>query len=79
MPQGEFYIEAHHIRPLADNDGASVQTDSKNDFAFLCSNCHRMVHRHLAKLPKDDRAKETSAEKKELLETYRQILLKMKK
>lgn len=76
MPQGEFYIEAHHIHPLADNDGASIQTDPKNDFAFLCSNCHRMVHRHLAKLSKDERARETSAKKKDLLKSYKQNLLK---
>ena len=40
---GEGFIECHHLLPL------SVAQQSKpklKDIALLCSNCHRMVHRH---------------------------------
>ncbi len=42
---GKNYIEAHHLRPLASLKGSKVALDPKGDFAVLCSNCHRMVHR----------------------------------
>jgi len=42
---GRDYIEAHHLRPLASLRGKKVALDPRNDFAVLCSNCHRMVHR----------------------------------
>jgi 5-methylcytosine-specific restriction protein A len=42
---GEGYIEAHHLRPLASLKGTRVPMDPANDFAVLCSNCHRMIHR----------------------------------
>lgn len=42
---GAGYIEAHHLRPLASLKGAKVHLDPKADFAVLCANCHRMVHR----------------------------------
>lgn len=42
---GKGYIEAHHLRPLASLKGTRIAMDPKNDFAVLCSNCHRMVHR----------------------------------
>ncbi|UVC11191.1 DUF3578 domain-containing protein [Rhizobium sp. TH2] len=45
--RGKHYIEAHHIKPLSSLiEGAPVEYDIKNDFTVLCSNCHRMVHRH---------------------------------
>lgn len=42
---GAGYIEAHHLRPLASLKGLKVALDPASDFAVLCSNCHRMVHR----------------------------------
>ena len=40
------YIEAHHLVPLADiPEGESVELEPKKDFAVLCANCHRTVHR----------------------------------
>jgi 5-methylcytosine-specific restriction protein A len=42
---GRGYIEAHHLRPVASIKGTRVTMDPKRDFALLCSNCHRMVHK----------------------------------
>lgn len=42
---GKDYIEAHHLKPLASLKGMKVAMDPKNDFAVLCANCHRMIHR----------------------------------
>ncbi len=43
---GEGFIEAHHLRPLASlNENEPVRLDVEADFAVLCSNCHRMIHR----------------------------------
>jgi 5-methylcytosine-specific restriction protein A len=43
---GHQYIEAHHLTPLASlPEDIEVPVDPKTDFAVLCSNCHRMVHR----------------------------------
>lgn len=43
---GDGYIEAHHLIPLHTLDeGASVRMNVKEDFAVLCSNCHKIVHR----------------------------------
>lgn len=43
---GRGYIEAHHMQPLsALAEGASVMRDPGKDFAVLCPNCHRMIHR----------------------------------
>lgn len=44
-PVGSGYIEAHHLKPLASLKGTKVAMDPEVDFAVLCSNCHRMVHR----------------------------------
>ena len=44
-PIGEGYIEAHHLKPLASLNGAKVAMNPESDFAVLCANCHRMVHR----------------------------------
>ena len=44
--RGEDYIEAHHLIPLHDlPEGKSVSMNPQKDFAVLCANCHRMVHR----------------------------------
>lgn len=43
---GEGFIEAHHRRPLSTlEEGVPVPYDVATDFAVLCSNCHRMIHR----------------------------------
>jgi 5-methylcytosine-specific restriction enzyme A len=43
---GKGFIEAHHLRPIATlEEGVSVTYDVASDFAVLCSNCHRMIHR----------------------------------
>jgi 5-methylcytosine-specific restriction protein A len=46
-PRGRGYIEAHHIVPyseLADQPDP-VLLDASRDFAVVCANCHRMIHR----------------------------------
>ena len=44
--RGVGFIEAHHKIPLSElKEGQSVSMDPKQDFAVLCSNCHRMVHK----------------------------------
>jgi hypothetical protein len=45
---GEEIIEAHHVIPLADTKGMA-RTPTPDDFAMLCPNCHRAVHRVLTK------------------------------
>lgn len=42
---GKEYIEAHHLTPIASVKGRKVALDPAKDFAVLCANCHRMVHR----------------------------------
>ena len=42
---GRGFIEAHHLVPLAELRGRKVQLEARKDFAVLCSNCHRMIHR----------------------------------
>lgn len=43
---GQGYIEAHHLRPLGTlEEGVPVTYNVDTDFAVLCSNCHRMIHR----------------------------------
>lgn len=42
---GKDYIEAHHLKPLASLKGKKVAMDPAKDFAVLCANCHRMIHR----------------------------------
>lgn len=45
--RGKGFIEAHHLKPLHLLPvGQAVPMDPRADFAVLCSNCHRMVHRH---------------------------------
>lgn len=43
---GQGYIEAHHLTPLAElpKNGA-ISLSPVDDFAVLCANCHRMIHR----------------------------------
>lgn len=43
---GENFIEAHHKIPISSLEEGSIrQYDILKDFAVLCSNCHRMIHR----------------------------------
>ena len=43
---GKGFIEAHHLRPIGTlEEGVPVRYDVATDFAVLCSNCHRMIHR----------------------------------
>ena len=45
-PIGHGFIEAHHLLPMASlEEGAVVAYDVLTDFAVLCANCHRMIHR----------------------------------
>jgi len=43
---GRGYIEAHHLTPIAElPEDHPVSQDPETDFAVLCANCHRMIHR----------------------------------
>ena len=43
---GRGYIEAHHLTPLAElPEDTPVALNPREDFAVLCANCHRMMHR----------------------------------
>ena len=39
------YIECHHLVPISELKGKRVTLDAAKDFAVLCANCHRMIHR----------------------------------
>jgi len=46
---GEDFIEMHHIKPIfqyqSDDQKQTIQ-DAISNIVPLCSNCHRMIHRH---------------------------------
>ena len=43
---GKGFIEAHHLKPISTlAEGVAVTYDVAADFAVLCANCHRMIHR----------------------------------
>ncbi|MEA3074723.1 MAG: 5-methylcytosine-specific restriction enzyme [Alphaproteobacteria bacterium] len=42
---GRDFIEAHHLIPLSELAFHEERSYLANDFAVLCSNCHRMIHR----------------------------------
>jgi len=42
---GRMFIEAHHLQPVSTLKGQKLLRDPVRDFAVLCSNCHRMIHR----------------------------------
>jgi 5-methylcytosine-specific restriction enzyme A len=43
---GQGFIEAHHLKPISGlEEGVPVNYDIALDFAVLCANCHRMIHR----------------------------------
>jgi 5-methylcytosine-specific restriction enzyme A len=43
---GKGFIEAHHLKPISTlEEGVAVTYDVAADFAVLCANYHRMIHR----------------------------------
>lgn len=43
---GKDFIEAHHLTPYSElKVGEKKVRNIKTDFAVLCANCHRMIHR----------------------------------
>lgn len=43
---GSGFIEAHHLKPISSlSEGEAVSYEIATDFAVLCSNCHRMIHK----------------------------------
>jgi 5-methylcytosine-specific restriction protein A len=45
-PIGDGFIEAHHLKPIGSlEEGKPVDYDIATDFAVLCANCHRMIHK----------------------------------
>lgn len=51
---GQGFIEAHHLIPLATLDPANPPAFSVDDFAVLCANCHRMLHRRTPVITPDE-------------------------
>lgn len=42
---GKGYIEAHHLEPISELKSKKIARNPEKDFAVLCANCHRMIHR----------------------------------
>lgn len=43
---GAGFIEAHHLKAISTlEEGVPVTYDVESEFAVLCANCHRMIHR----------------------------------
>jgi 5-methylcytosine-specific restriction protein A len=42
---GKGYIEAHHLKPVSTLEKMRTELNPAVDFAVLCANCHRMIHR----------------------------------
>lgn len=52
---GDGYIEAHHLTPLSDlPPNKPVSLSPASDFAVVCANCHRMIHRRGAPVNFDE-------------------------
>ena len=45
-PLGAGYVEAHHLIPRSQLRGQRIAWNPARDFAVLCSNCHRIIHRY---------------------------------
>jgi len=46
LPYGPAVFEAHHLKPLS---GTGETATRVRDMALLCANCHRMIHRAIAR------------------------------
>lgn len=42
---GTNFIEVHHLKPISTLTVDRIELNMKTDFAVLCSNCHRMIHK----------------------------------
>lgn len=42
---GHNFIEAHHLTPIHQLKGHKITLNPAEDFAVLCSNCHKMIHK----------------------------------
>ena len=42
---GKNFIEVHHLIPFASLKEGNTSLNLEKDFAVLCSNCHRMIHK----------------------------------
>jgi 5-methylcytosine-specific restriction protein A len=42
---GRGYIEAHHLTPISALHGSNMGLNPEKDFAVLCANCQRMIHK----------------------------------
>lgn len=42
---GKEFIEAHHLKSFASLSEGKIRLNIDADFAVLCPNCHRMIHR----------------------------------
>jgi 5-methylcytosine-specific restriction protein A len=51
---GADFIEAHHLTPFAEIKGRPTKLDPKEDFAVVCPNCHRMLHKESPPLTIED-------------------------
>ncbi|WP_143412697.1 HNH endonuclease [Gordonibacter urolithinfaciens] len=58
---GEGYIECHHTKPISEYEkGEKTRVE---DLALVCSNCHRMLHRHVPLLLPEELQKLIEQEK----------------
>jgi 5-methylcytosine-specific restriction enzyme A len=51
---GLDFIEAHHLTPFSELQGRPTRLDPRTDFAVVCPNCHRMLHRRTPPLSPDE-------------------------
>jgi 5-methylcytosine-specific restriction protein A len=51
---GVDFIEAHHLTPFSELEGRPTQLDPRTDFAVVCPNCHRMLHKRTPPLSPDE-------------------------
>ena len=49
--RGHLFAEAHHIVPLSES--SENRRTATSDFAIVCSNCHRMLHRNPPVTPEE--------------------------
>lgn len=51
---GVDFIEAHHLTPFSELEGRPTHLDPRTDFAVVCPNCHRMLHKRTPPLLPDE-------------------------